>query len=558
VTTTPQVPARAKGKRLLLLLLAAALLVGAAAGGYFAWRPRKPALPPIPAEGLDAEVAAAVAEARAGVEARPKSAAAWGHLGMVLFAQDMYVPCVPVLAEAQRLGPDNPRWPYFRGLALILEKPEEGLALLRRAADLAPEGLTPEGLTLHLRLAEESLKLDRTDEADALFRGLLVKHPNNPRALLGLGQVLVRRGRWQEALAPLKAAAEDQTARRSARVALAEAYLRLGETEEAAAEQKRAADTPNDLPWPDAFLAEARALRTGLQPRVDLALDLGARGQLREALTLAYEVLRDHPNSDEAHLTVAKLLIRAARYDEAEGELRQAIRLGPQLVEGHFLLAGVRMLRQDYPAAEAGFRRAVALKPAYGLAHHRLGECLLKQGKRAEALRAFRDAVRTRPDLAAAHLELGALLLEDGQVGEAVTHLDSAVRLDGKNERARRLLEQARAKKGPWRGAGKKKAAGQPEGWPAAGGCGAAAQRRGASGGGVLGSAGGGGGFSILSLGFGAPVGILLVCPPQAVQPSRTSGTHRRISHIFIAVTFLECGRTNPKGEARGQLPSWL
>jgi tetratricopeptide (TPR) repeat protein len=91
----------------------------------------------------------------------------------------------------------------------------------------------------------------------------------------------------------------------------------------------------------------------------------------------------------------------------------------------------------------------VALKPSYGLAHQRLGECLLKLGKRAEALPAFRDAVRTRPDLAAAHLELGALLLEDGRAREAVAHLDCAARLDGKNERARRLLEQARAKAGP-------------------------------------------------------------------------------------------------------------
>ncbi len=443
MTTMPQAPARAKGKRL-LLLAAALLLAGAAAGGYFMRRTRPPAIPTVPTEGLDAEVAAAIAEARAGVEAHPRSASAWGHLGLVLFAQDMYVPCAPVFAEAERLDPKDPRWPYFRGLAVILNKPEEGLALLRHAA-----GLAPDDLTLRLRLAEEALKLDRVDEADALFRELLAEHPNNPRVLLGLGQVLSRRGRWREALAPLRAAAGHPTARRSARVALAEAYQRLGETEAAAAEQKRAAETPKDLAWPDTFLAEARALRTGLQPRVDLALDLAAGGQTKEALDLASQVLQDHPDSDEAHLTMGKVLIRLNRYDEAERELRQALRLGPQLVEGHFLLAGVLMLRKDYPAAEAGFRRAVKLKPSYGLAHQHLGECLLKEGKRAEALQAFRDAVRTRPDLAAAHLELGAMLLEDGRAGEAVAHLESAARLDGKNERARRLLEQARAKKGP-------------------------------------------------------------------------------------------------------------
>jgi tetratricopeptide (TPR) repeat protein len=432
------------GKRLLLLVAVAVLLAGAAAGGYFAWRPRPPAVPDVPTEGLDPEVAAAIQEARAAVAARPRSAGAWGHLGMVLFAQQMYVPCVAPFAEAERLDGRDPRWPYFRGLARALSKPDEGIVLLERAAKLAPGDLS-----VRLRLAEEYLKLDRTDEADALFRELLAEHPNNPRALLGHGQILSRRGRWREALPPLRAAAQSPTARRSARVALAEAYSRLGDTQAAEAERQGAAATPEDLSWPDTFLAEARTLQTGLQPRINLALDFATKGQYPEALDLAGRVLRDHPGSDEAHLGMAKILIQVRRFDEAERELRQAVRLGPELVEGHFLLAGVLTVRKDYPAAERAWRRAVALRPAYGLAHHNLGDCLLKQGKKPEALDAFRAAVRCRPDLAAAQAELGALLLEGGHVEEAADHLGAAVRLDGKNERARGLLEQARAKKGP-------------------------------------------------------------------------------------------------------------
>jgi tetratricopeptide (TPR) repeat protein len=459
VTTAPQAAAPAKGKRLLLLLAAVLLLAGAAAGGYFAWRPRPPAVPAVPTEGLDAEVAAAINEARADVAARPKSAAAWGHLGLVLFAQEMYVPCVAPLAEAERLDPRDARWPYFRGLALVLHEPDEGIALLERAAKLAPDDLS-----VRLRLAEEYLKRDRTDEADALFRALLAEHPNNPRALLGHGQLLSRRGRWREAVVPLTEAAGHPTARRSARVALAEAYLRLGDGKAAEAERKRAAETPDELAWPDTFLAEARALQTGLQPRINLALDFATKGQIGEAAALAERVLRDHPGSDEAHLAMAKVLIQAGHFGGAENELRQALRLGPDLVEGHFLLAGVLTLRKDYPGAEREWRRTVALRPAYGLAHYHLGDCLLKQGKKPEALDAARAAVRCRPDLAVAQAQLGALLLEGGHVEEAVAHLDAAVRLDGQNEKARGLLEQARAKKGPCRARGNAKRARPREG----------------------------------------------------------------------------------------------
>jgi tetratricopeptide (TPR) repeat protein len=434
-----------KGKRrLAVLLLAVLLLAGAGVGGYFAWRPRGAPVPAIRTEGLDAEVVAAIDKARADVVARPRSAAAWGQLGMVLFAQDMYADCIDIFAEAERLDAADSRWPYFRGLAVILLRPEEGIVLLERAVRLSPLNYS-----MRLRLAEEYLKLHRIDEADALFRELLAEQPNDARALLGQGQILLRRGQWQEALAPLRAAADHPTARRSARVALAEAYQRLGDTAAAEAERKRAAEAPVDVAWLDSVLADAEGLRTGLQPRIRTALRLRDNGQIDEALTLIGEVLRDHPDSDDAHLTHAKILIRANRFGEAERELRQALALNADLVDGHFLLAGILMKREDYPAAERHYLRAVALKPAHALAHYNLGDCRLKRGNRAGAIEAFRDAVRYRPDLAAAQLELGALLLEDGQVEEAMAHLEHAVQADAKSDRARGLLEQARAKRKP-------------------------------------------------------------------------------------------------------------
>jgi len=434
-------PVPTRRLRRLLTLLGVLLLAGAGVGGYLLWRPHPAAIPPIATAGLDAEVAAAIAEARGGIEARPKSAAAWGRLGMVLFAQDMYADCIPFLAEAERLDPRDVRWPYFRGLAVILIEPAEGLTLLQRAVQLAPDSLA-----VRLRLAEVALKLERTDEADALFRNLLAEYPDHPRVLLGQGQILLRRGRWQEALEPLQTAAADPTARRSARVALAEAYARLGQATPAETERHLAAEAPADLDWPDPFITEARQFRTGLQPRILDTIALSDNGKTDEALDLIERVLHDHPDSDAAHLTRAKVLIRARQYGAAEAELRQAITLNPALIDAHFHLAGIQMVANDYEAAERSYLRTLELKPAYGLAHYNLGTCRLKLGHKAQALASFRDAVRYRPDLAAAHLDLGALLLQEGQVKEAIVHLEQAARLDRKSARVRELLEQARAR----------------------------------------------------------------------------------------------------------------
>src|SRR5207302_2592207 len=100
------------------------LLAGGAAGGYMLLRPAPPPVPILATDGLDAEVAAAIVQARAEVEAQPWSAAAWGRLGMVLFAQDLYRACSAVLAEAEQLDPRDARWPYLRGLALLRTEPD--------------------------------------------------------------------------------------------------------------------------------------------------------------------------------------------------------------------------------------------------------------------------------------------------------------------------------------------------------------------------------------------------------------------------------------------------
>jgi tetratricopeptide (TPR) repeat protein len=430
-------------KRLFTLLIVL-LLTGGSVGAFFALRAPTPTVPVIAIDSLDSEVAAAIAAARADVAAQPRSASTWGKLGMVLFAQDMYQECAGVFAEAERLAPEDARWPYLRGLALLLTQPEAAAVLLERAA-----ALPPHSDAMRLRLAETWLRLDRLDEADLLLQELLQINPQNPRVLLGRGQVLARRGQWHQALAPLRAAAVHPTAQRAAHVALAEVYTRLGNPGAAGGCTRRAAEMDTDVSWLDPLIEEVRALRTGLQPRIDRALFLSNAGQIDEALELIQQVLHDHPSSDEAHLTLAKVLIRANQHDKAQTALRQAIQLNPRLADAHFLLGGIQMMHKDYPAAEPTYLRTISLKPNHGRAHYLLGDCRLKQGKKELALAAFGDAVRYRPDFAPAQIELGALLLESGQREAALTHLEQAVHLDGASERARKLLAEARSRVQP-------------------------------------------------------------------------------------------------------------
>jgi tetratricopeptide (TPR) repeat protein len=430
-----------KRRWLLAAIVATAGVVGL---GLYLWWPRSPVVPQVATDGFDPEIAAAIQKARAAIEREPKSAGTWGRLGMQLFAQDMYAECIPILVEAERLAPAESRWPYFRGLALLLNDPDEGIAALEMATRLPN---CP--FSVRLRLAEEYWKLQRIDQADAMFHALLIEEPDHPRVLLGCGQVRSRQGHFAEAVDLLKRAAQDPTARQSARITLAETLGRMGKAMAAEAERSLAARAPPDQPWHDPYLAEAQQLRTGLQPRIDRAVELSNNGRLPEASAIMAQVLIDHPDSDEAHLAMAKVLIQASRIEDAQQELQRALELNADLVEGHVLLGGVRTQRQDFRGAEAAYKRAVELKPDYGYAYFLMGECRLKQGRNDEAIQSYREALRYRPDLGAAHLKLGELLLEEKRFDDAIRSLENAVRLDGGNDRTRSLLERARRRKGP-------------------------------------------------------------------------------------------------------------
>src|SRR5947209_4833080 len=84
-------PARPSRRRWLLAGSLAGVLVLAGAVAGFVWhRQSTPRPPAIDLAEFDPEAAAAVRDAETALEREPRSVAAWGHLGMVLFAHDVY------------------------------------------------------------------------------------------------------------------------------------------------------------------------------------------------------------------------------------------------------------------------------------------------------------------------------------------------------------------------------------------------------------------------------------------------------------------------------------
>jgi tetratricopeptide (TPR) repeat protein len=422
----------------LVWLLFGLVLLGAGLTGWYLW-PRGPRPPVLKLEGIDPRVVEALKKAQAAVEARPRSAQAWGDLGELLVASDLYAEGLVCLRQAERLEPTEVRWPYLQGFALLLYDPDAAVAPLTRATQVDPRAITP-----RLRLAETLLDRDDLDGAEKLFRAILDRSPDNARARLGLGLILQRRDNWADSVPQLEKAAGSPFARKTANAALAVSHLRLGDTVTAERHRREADDAPRDPGWPDTYRDSIQALRVSLPARIDHADGLLAQEQFEPAIQLLQEVLAEQPTSDEARLKLAQAYIRAGDPGAAKKELHKLVTDYPDLPDGHFLLGMVLLqwTKGSEADAEGEFRKAIELRPGFAMAHYNLGRCLQQQGKLGPARQAYEDALRHRPQLIIGHLSLARLLRDQGDRPAAREHLQQVLRLQPDEPEAKKLLAE--------------------------------------------------------------------------------------------------------------------
>jgi tetratricopeptide (TPR) repeat protein len=212
--------------------------------------------------GADPAVIAAIESAQAAVRRVPQAADAWGRLGMVLAAHSFYPESIVCFAEAQRLDPGEPRWPYFQGAMLTLSDRDAALIPLRRAVGLCE----PRILAPRLRLADVLLGQGQVHEADELYREVLAREPENPQAHLGLGRLAYQRNDWPGSLTHLDQAIQSPLTRKAAHTLLAEVHQRRGDRAAAERQQRLAGDLPEKQIRLDLDRATAEGLAVAPPP----------------------------------------------------------------------------------------------------------------------------------------------------------------------------------------------------------------------------------------------------------------------------------------------------
>jgi tetratricopeptide (TPR) repeat protein len=414
----------------------------------------------MPAGISDPEVQAALDITRQGALEEPGSAIAWGNYGLTLLAHRFDPEADLCLAEAARLDPDNPLWPYARHPIAQRRSLDKGLPFLRQAAALATSG--PDRAAYRLALAEALLELGEAAEAEQIFREEWVADPGQLRAALGLGKLALEHGDEQAAEELLAAAQRSPSARKQATCLLA-TLARKRRAANADALEKDAAELPLDAGWSDPLDEQTAQRVVGIVTRFGGLPELigEAHRDPRRHREVAELFLRSARERPTAHLyaNAGLNLYRAGDVEAALPLLRKAVGLDPNSPTARDYLAQVLFGRARVEAtqspgseqARAWFRetveharRATELAPSRSRAYLVWGLALMRLGDPAAAVAPLRQGVSCEPGFLELQLALGEALLDSGQAREAAEHLENARRLGPQDPRVAKALERLR------------------------------------------------------------------------------------------------------------------
>lgn len=313
-------------------------------------------------------------------------AEAYGLVARSNHAYELFEAAEEAYLRAARLAPDDSRWPHLLGhLYQQTGRLDSAAARFAEAARLQPANQAA-----IVRLGQANLGLGRVREARESFERMRDAFPALARQ--GLGEVALREGRYDAALAHFLDALTRVPQATSLHYQVAMAYRGLGRLDDARAHLEQRGQG---------------GIRVG-DPIVDALQDLvrGERGLVMQGRR-AYE---------------------SGQYAEAAEAFARATADAPASATARFNLGLATLQLGDTAAALGHLQAAFVLDPAAVQHGRELSRVLVRAGRTDEAIRALQQVTAVDDSDEDSLVGLSLLLAGAARYGEAVAVLDGAVR----------------------------------------------------------------------------------------------------------------------------------
>jgi tetratricopeptide (TPR) repeat protein len=118
------------------------------------------------------------------------------------------------------------------------------------------------------------------------------------------------------------------------------------------------------------------------------------------------QLLRNYPDTPFLHYAYGSALQTFSRFEEAEAQFKEEIRITPQSALPHVRLASIALTLHHPEDAATFAQRGVSLDPEAAGAHELLGRALLEMGKVDASIRELETASRLAPTYSEVHFDL--------------------------------------------------------------------------------------------------------------------------------------------------------
>ena len=234
-------------------------------------------------------------------------------LGMSYYGSSQFAEAVPPLQSAVDADPSNQQLRFVLAQSALAAKQYD--TALKQFEWLARE--RPDSAATHLLTAEALDGLGRTDEAIAEMQAAVKASPGEPNARFGLGYLLWKARRYDEAETEFRAELAHDSSHAKAAAWLGDVLLKRGD---AAAAQP--------------LLEKALALSPQLRlPHLDLGILYADRKDYDRAVKELREAVRLDPSRTDARSRLVRIYKETGREREAQSELAAIERLSSQDLE---------------------------------------------------------------------------------------------------------------------------------------------------------------------------------------------------------------------------------
>jgi tetratricopeptide (TPR) repeat protein len=394
--------------------------------------PARPNLLPVPLPPLDvleSSVADQIREVQRSVTTllgkpdlgRVETAEAYGTLGQLYHAYELFDAAEACYKNANRLRPDDFRWSHLLGYLHQQTGRLEDAIGFYDAALIAK----PDDYIATLYLGDVYLRLNRRAEARARFQASLDRFP--AAALSRLGDLALVESRYKDAIREFEAALERVPQATRIHYSLAMAHRALGQLDRAEAHLQQVGS--GDIRPVDPLVEGLQDLLRGERAHLIQGRLAFQGGQYKDAVDAFSKAVEAAPESANARINLASAMARLGDTEGAVRELRASLRFDPANLSAHLNLGLLLASQGHYAEAVDHLKQVVDETPDNSEATNVLTRALLRLGRAEEAMAVLFKETSRDPGDEGRVLGLSILLSERARYREARDVLDRAYRL---------------------------------------------------------------------------------------------------------------------------------